>query len=184
MWRSHTHSDWPGVVAPDPKGERDAWTMKEKPPPSQCSHYQEVARQTLISAPPRTEHQPPPHSRKSTINHVSSKPDTSPSPAHPHGDHYESRQASILWPNEATHAERPYILPNMNPNVHLKQSTAQMPLSVFSALDTKRRLGESSGAYLSSLAQTKKKQNKTFQLESGGGALYFTAPSVNVFCET
>lgn len=63
---------------------------------------------------------PPPHSWKSTINHVSSKPDTSPSPAHPHGDHYESPQSCVLWPNQATHEQRePIFYPNMDQNVSL-----------------------------------------------------------------
>lgn len=58
---------------------------------------------------PRFRQQPPPYSWKSTINHVSSKPDTSSCPAHPHGDHYESLQARVLWPKQATQ-EIVYIL--------------------------------------------------------------------------
>lgn len=69
--------------------------------------------------PPPSEQRPPPHSWKSTINHVSSKPDTSPRPAHPHGDHYENLQACVLWPNRATHEETEslYFTTNMDQNV-------------------------------------------------------------------
>lgn len=55
---------------------------------------------------PQTEHTLLPHSWKSTINCVSSKLDTSPSPAHPHGDYYESPQSCVLWPKQATHEDR------------------------------------------------------------------------------
>lgn len=130
---------------------------------SQRSHYQEVLHRTL-SPPPHFRQRPPPHSWKSTINYVSSKPDTTPSPAHPLGDHYESVQACVPWPSQATHEERErtYILFYYG----WKWDTVQMLLSFFS----KKTLGINSGLYLSQLLRLKQRK-KTL---CDRGVLYFT----------
>lgn len=137
-----------------------------KTPTSQRSHYQEVLHRTL-SPPPRFTQRPPPHSWKSTINHVSSKPDTTPSPARPLGDHYESVQACVPWPPMRREREREslyFILLWMK-----MRHSANASLIFFS----KKTLGISSGLYLS---QTEKKHFVIM-------VYYILQPQYPLFCE-
>lgn len=80
----------------------DAETMKNRPQ----SRDTDLQPPTSGRAPPPPPPPPSSCSWKSTINHVSSKPDTSPCPSGPHGDHYECLQA--------THEGRAAGSPNMD----------------------------------------------------------------------